>query len=477
MSNYDVIVIGGGPAGYVAAIRAAQLGLSTACVDKWLDDNGEPVLGGTCLNVGCIPTKALLDSSERFESIKLHGADHGIVVNDISVDIGAMMARKQKVVGELTGGIAGLFKANGVTWLQGTGTLHPERKVVVTAEDGSQSTHEAGNVIIATGSVPIEIPPAPLTDDIIVDNAGALAWDSVPKTLGVIGAGVIGLEFGSLWRRLGSEVTVIEAQDTFLAMADQQTAKAALREFKKQGLDIKLGALVKGTEVGADGVTVQYTDKDGDQSLTVERLIVAVGRRPYTAGVAADGLDLLTDERGFIHVDDNCLTNLPGVWAIGDVVRGPMLAHKGSEEGIVVAERIAGHAAHLNYDAIPSVIYTHPEVAWVGATEEQLKADGVAYKAGAFPYAASGRAKAMNETTGMVRVLASADNDRVLGVHVFGAHAADILAQGVIAIEMQSTLKDLASTVFAHPTLSESFHEAVLAADQMAVHIVNRKPR
>ncbi|MEM7376808.1 MAG: dihydrolipoyl dehydrogenase [Pseudomonadota bacterium] len=477
MSNFDVIVIGGGPAGYVAAIRAAQLGLNTACVDKWLDDDGKPILGGTCLNVGCIPTKALLDSSERFESIKLHGADHGIVANDVSVDLEAMMARKSKIVGELTGGIAGLFKANGVTWLQGTGTLHPDRKVVVTAADGSKSTHEAGNVILATGSVPIEIPPAPLTDDVIVDNAGALAWNTVPKTLGVIGAGVIGLEFGSMWRRLGSEVVVIEAQNTFLPMADQQMAKAAHREFKKQGLDIRLGALVKGTDVSDDGVTVHYTDKDGDQQVQVERLIVAVGRRPYTAGVAADGLDLLMDERGFIHVDDDCQTNLPGVWAIGDVVRGPMLAHKGSEEGIVVAERIAGHAAHLNYDAIPSVIYTHPEVAWVGASEEQLKADGTPYKVGAFPFAASGRAKAMHETTGMVRVLASAENDRVLGVHVFGAHAADILAQGVIAIEMQSTLKDLASTVFAHPTLSESFHEAVLAADQMAVHIVNRKPR
>lgn len=477
MSQYDLIVIGAGPAGYVAAIRAAQLGLRTACVDKWLDDSGNPVLGGTCLNVGCIPTKALLDSSERFESVRLHGAEHGIVASDLRVDLEAMMSRKRQVVGELTGGIAGLFKANGVTWLQGEGKLFPERKVVVTAIDGSQSEYQAENIIIATGSVPVEIPPAPLTGETIVDNAGALSWDSVPKSLGVIGAGVIGLEFGSLWRRLGSEVTVIEAQETFLPIADQQIAKAALREFKKQGLDIKLGALVKSTNIGDAGVTVSYTDKDGDQSLEVERLIVAVGRRPYTQGLMGDGLGLLIDERGLIHVDDHCQTNLPGVWAVGDVVRGPMLAHKGSEEGIVVAERIAGHAAQLNYDAIPSVIYTHPEVAWVGASEEQLKADGTSYKVGAFPYAASGRAKAMHETAGMVRVLASADNDRILGVHVFGAHAADILAQGVIAIEMQATLKDLASTVFAHPTLSESFHEAVLAADQLAVHIVNRKPR
>lgn len=477
MSQYDLIVIGAGPAGYVAAIRAAQLGLRTACVDKWLDESGDPVLGGTCLNVGCIPTKTLLDSSERFESVKLHGAEHGIVASDLRVDLEAMMSRKHQVVGELTGGIAGLFKANGVTWLQGEGKLFPERKLVVTATDGSQSEYQVDNIIIATGSVPVEIPPAPLTGETIVDNAGALSWNSVPKSLGVIGAGVIGLEFGSLWRRLGSEVTMIEAQETFLPIADQQIAKAALREFKKQGLDIKLGALVKSTEIGDAGVTVSYTDKDGDQSLEVERLIVAVGRRPYTQGLMGDGLGLLIDERGFIHVDDHCQTNLPGVWAVGDVVRGPMLAHKGSEEGIVVAERIAGHAAQLNYDAIPSVIYTHPEVAWVGASEEQLKADGTSYKVGAFPYAASGRAKAMHETAGMVRVLASADNDRILGVHVFGAHAADILAQGVIAIEMQATLKDLASTVFAHPTLSESFHEAVLAADQLAVHIVNRKPR
>ncbi len=478
MANaFDVIVIGAGPAGYVAAIRCAQLGLKTACVEKWLDDSGNPKLGGTCLNVGCIPTKALLDSSERFEAMKLHGAEHGIVAEGLSADIPTMIARKDKVVSELTGGIEQLFKANGIEWLQGTGRVLPEKTVEVTAVDGSTSQATAANIIIATGSTPINIPPAPLFEDIVVDNAGALAWDSVPKTLGVIGAGVIGLEFGSVWRRLGSEVTVIEAQTDFLSVADKAIAKAALRGFQKQGLDIRLGALVKGTERTKDGVVISYTDAKGEQQITVDRLIVAVGRRPHTHNIAADELELLLDERGFVHVDHNCQTNVPNVWAIGDVVRGPMLAHKGAEEGVAVAERIAGKHGHINYDAIPNVIYTHPEISWVGKTEEEVKAEGIDYKVGSFPYAASGRAKAINETEGTVKVLARADNNRIIGVHIYGAQSSEILAQAVIAIEMEGTLDDLASTIFAHPTLSEGFHEAVLAADGRAIHVANRKKR
>jgi len=478
MANaFDVIVIGAGPAGYVAAIRCAQLGLKTACVEKWLDDSGKPKLGGTCLNVGCIPTKALLDSSERFESMKLHGADHGIVADGLSADIPAMIARKDKVVSELTGGIEQLFKANGIEWLQGTGRVLPEKTVEVTATDGSTSQATANNIVIATGSTPIAIPPAPLHEDVVVDNVGALAWKSVPKKLGVIGAGVIGLELGSVWRRMGSEVVVIEAQSEFLSMADKTIAKTALRSFQKQGLDIRLGALVKNTERTKDGVVISYTDAEGDQQLTVDNLIVAVGRRPHTHNIASDELGLLLDERGFIHVNDNCETNIPHIWAIGDVVRGPMLAHKGAEEGVAVAERIAGMHGHVNYDAIPNVIYTHPEISWVGKTEEELKAEGVDYKAGSFPYAASGRAKAINEPEGTVRVLAQADNNRILGVHIFGAQSSELLAQAVIAIEMQATLDDLAATMFAHPTLSEGLHEAVLAADGRAIHVANRKKR
>lgn len=478
MSNaFDVIVIGAGPAGYVAAIRCAQLGLKTACVEKWLDDSGKPRLGGTCLNVGCIPTKALLDSSERFEAMQLHGADHGIMVDGLSADIPTMVGRKNKVVDELTGGIEMLFKANGISWLQGSGKILPEKTVEVTAADGSKSQATASNIVIATGSTPVAIPPAPLHEDIVVDNAGALAWDSVPKTLGVIGAGVIGLELGSVWRRLGSEVTIIEAQAEFLSMADKAISKAALRGFKKQGLDIRLGALVKGTERTDEGVVIKYTDAKGEQQITVDRLIVAVGRRPHTTNIAADELELLFDERGFVHVNEICETNVPGVWAIGDVVRGPMLAHKGAEEGVAVAERIAGMHGHVNYDAIPNVIYTHPEISWVGKTEEDVKADGIEYKVGSFPYAASGRAKAINETEGTVKVLARADNSRILGVHIYGAQSSEILAQAVIAIEMQSTLDDLAATMFAHPTLSEGLHEAVLAADNRAIHVANRKKR
>lgn len=476
--SFDVIVIGGGPGGYVAAIRCAQLGLKTACVEKWINKESKPALGGTCLNVGCIPSKALLESSEKFHYLSHHASEEGIVIGDLSANVTQMIARKDKIVKELTGGIAQLFKANGITWLQGTGKLLADKQVQVTGHDGEVSVHGAQNIILAAGSVPVEIPPAPLTGDTIVDSAGALDWTDTPETLGVIGAGVIGLEMGSVWRRLGSTVTVLEAQPDFLPMADKQIAKAAQREFNKQGLDIRLGARVTACEIGDDKkVHITYHDKDGEQNLVVDRLIVAVGRRPSSNGLASPEADLLLDERGYVHVDERCETNLPNVYAIGDLVRGPMLAHKASEEGVAVAERIAGQHGHVNYDAVPNVIYTHPEISWVGKTEEDLKAEGVDYKVGAFPMAASGRAKAMNATEGLVKVIASNDNDRILGVHILGAASSELIAQGVIALEMQATVGDLASTMFAHPTVSEAIHEAVLATEGRALHIANRKRR
>ncbi len=472
--QYDVVVIGAGPGGYVAAIRAAQNGLKTACVEEWLDPNGEHVLGGTCLNVGCIPSKALLESSEKFESLRLHGAEEGIVAEGLHLDVPAMIHRKDKIVTELTSGIAQLFKANGVTWLKGRGTLLADKQIRVSGPDGERIVG-AQSVIIATGSVPVNIPPAPLTGSTIVDNTGALAWNTVPQSLGVIGAGVIGLELGSVWRRLGAEVTVLEAVDSFLPMADAAIAKTAAREFKKQGLDIRLGTLVTGTEITDDGVLIRYKDSQGEHSMTVERLIVAVGRLPNTKNIAE--ITLPVDARGFIEIDDHCRTSIEGVWAIGDCVRGPMLAHKASEEGIAVADRIAGKIGHINYDAVPNVIYTHPEISWVGKTEEQLKEEGVAYRVGSFPMAASGRAKAMNETAGMVKLLADAQTDRILGLHMIGVRSSELLAQGVIAIEMQATAEDLQCTMFAHPTLSEAVHEAALSAHGLAVHSVNKKAR
>ena len=384
--KYDVIVIGGGPAGYVAAIRCAQLGLNTACVEQWINKQGKPALGGTCLNVGCIPSKALLESSQRYYDARHHFDDHGILASSVTADVPKMIATKDKIVQELTGGIEGLFKANKVTWIQGTGALLPEKQIEVTDLNGGKSTHTAEHVILATGSNSIEIPSAPLQGDIIVDSSGALDWESVPEKLCVIGAGVIGLELGSVWRRLGAEVVVLEAQEVFLPMVDDQIARESLKQFVKQGLDIKLGARVMSSTVSGNKVSIAYTDKDGEQQLQVDRVIVAVGRRSNISHLTLPETDLLIDERGLVHVNGACETNLPGVWAIGDLVRGPMLAHKGSEEGVAVAERIAGHQCHLNYDAIPSVIYTHPEISWVGKTEEQLKEEGVNYKKGVFPF-------------------------------------------------------------------------------------------
>ncbi|WP_299201489.1 dihydrolipoyl dehydrogenase [uncultured Amphritea sp.] len=474
--KFDVIVIGAGPGGYVAAIRAAQLGLNTACVEKWVDDKGAAVLGGTCLNVGCIPSKALLESTHQFHKTQ-HADVHGIQTGDVTMDVKKMVARKDKIVSNLTGGIAGLFKANGVTLLQGMGKLLANKQVQVTAADGTASVYAAENVILASGSVPVEIPPAPLTEGLILDNVGALNIDEIPKRLGVIGAGVIGLEMGSVWARLGTEVTVLEAMDEFLSMADTDVAKEAAKIFKKQNLDIKLGARCTGTEVNGSEVTLKYTDAEGDKELVVDKLIVAVGRRPQTQGLLADDSGVKLDERGFIFVDGQCRTEAPGVFAVGDSVRGPMLAHKASEEGIMVADIIAGHHAQLNYDVIPSIIYTHPELAWVGKTEKELKAAGVAIKVGKFPFAASGRAMAADDTDGFVKMIADEATDRILGVHMVGGIASELIAQAAIAMEFGSTAEDLQLTVFAHPTVSEAVHEAALAVDGHAIHMANRKKR
>jgi len=469
--SYDAVVVGAGPAGYVCAIRLAQLGFKTACVDDWINKQGKPALGGTCLNVGCIPSKELLESSHHFAQFRDNSERFGIKSKGVDMDVGAMIKSKDKTVSELTKGIEGLFKANQVEWLQGKGQLTGTNSVNVKPHDGKAYDVEAKNVILACGSVPIEIGAAPLHEDIIVDSAGALDWEECPKRLGVIGAGVIGLEMGSVWRRLGAEVTVLEAMDTFLAPVDQEVAKAAYKSFEKQGLDIRLGARVLSTDVGKNGVKIEYEDSEGKHSLTVDRLIVSVGRRPNTDGIAANDVQLEIDEGGRIHVDGGCETSMPGVYAIGDAVRGPMLAHKGSEEGIVVAERLAGQRSHVNYDVIPWVIYTHPEIAWVGETEEGLKHAGTEYKTGTFPFLASGRAKAMHDTDGLVKVIADASTDRVLGVHIVGPQASELIGQAVLAMEFEASAEDIMRTVFAHPTLSEAVHEAALGIEGRPLHI------
>ncbi|MCW7551743.1 dihydrolipoyl dehydrogenase [Endozoicomonas gorgoniicola] len=477
-NQFDVVVIGAGPAGYVCAIRAAQLGLKTACIEKWSDDKGKTLLGGTCLNVGCIPSKALLDSSHKFVEAQKDFAIHGIKHEGVEMDVPKMMARKDKIVQTLTTGVGGLFKANGVTLLEGAGKVLAAKQVELTRGDGSVEIIETANVVIATGSRPIDIPPTPVDNDLIVDSTGALEFREVPKRLGVIGAGVIGLELGSVWGRLGSEVVVLEALDQFLPAADQQIAKESMKIIKKQGLDVRLGARVTGSEIREKEVHVTYVDSEGkENSLIFDKLIVAVGRRPYTEGLLAPDSGVNLDERGFIFVDDHCATDVPGVYAVGDVVRGPMLAHKGSEEGVMVAEIIAGQKAQMNYDLVPSVIYIHPEIAWVGKTEEEVKAEGNEYKVGTFPFAASGRALAANDKDGMVKVIADKATDRILGVHVVGPSAADLVQQGVIAMEFAASSEDLALTIFSHPTLSEALHEAVLAVDGHAIHIANRKRR
>ena len=478
MSNpFDVIVIGSGPAGYVCAIRCAQLGLSTAVVEQNVNEQAQPLLGGTCLNVGCIPSKALLDSSHRYAEAAEHLADHGIGVEGVSLDVAGMMARKDKIVSQLTGGVSGLLKANGVTVITGSAMLLAGRQVEVTDSSGEKSTHTADNIVLAAGSEPAAIPPAPVDGDRVVDSTGALCFEAVPERLGVIGAGVIGLELGSVWARLGADVVMLEAMDQFLPNMDEQIAAESARIFAKQGLDIRLGARVTDVTVNGDTVSVAYTQGDSSEALEFDRLIVAVGRTPRTEKLFAADSGVTVDERGFVFVNDYCATEAPGVWAVGDIVRGPMLAHKGSEEGVMVAERIHGKAAQLNYDVIPSIIYTHPEVAAVGKTEQDLKAEGVDYKVGTFPFAAIGRAMASGETEGLVKILSDADSDQILGAHVVGPSAADLVQQIVIAIEMAASTEDLQLMVFGHPTMSEAVHEAALAVDGRAIHMVNRAKR
>ena len=475
--QFDVVVIGAGPAGYHAAIRAAQLGMKTACIDAALGKDGKPALGGTCLRVGCIPSKALLDSSRQFHNLQHIFGEHGITASNPKIDVEKMVGRKDAIVKQFTGGIAQLFKANKVAAYYGFATLHADRLVKVRQHDGSEVELTGTNVIIAAGSDSIELPFAKFDGEAIVDNVGALDFTEVPKRLAVIGAGVIGLELGSVWKRLGAEVVILEALPDFLAAADAEVSKVAAREFKKQGLDIRLGAKVSKAEVTGKGkkkeVQVTYADKNGEQTITVDKLLVAVGRKAASKGLLAEGSGVKLTERGQIEVDEHCHTGVDGVWAVGDCVRGPMLAHKGFEEGIAVAELIAGLPGHVNFDTIPWVIYTEPELAWVGKTEQQLKEEGVPYKSGSFPFAANGRAVAMVEPAGFVKVLAHAETDRVLGMHLVGANVSELVHEGVLTMEFKGSADDLARICHAHPSLSEAIHDAAMAVDKRAIHKAN----
>ncbi|MBW8828681.1 MAG: dihydrolipoyl dehydrogenase [Burkholderiales bacterium] len=479
--QFDVVVIGGGPGGYIAAIRAAQLGFTTACIDEWKNGKGGPAPGGTCTNVGCIPSKALLQSSEHFEHAGHHFADHGIGLNDLSIDIAKMLGRKDQVVKQNNDGILYLFKKNKVTFFHGRGSFVKagegaastgsgqgyEIKVAGAAEESITGKH----IILATGSNPRALPGAAFDEENILSNDGALRIPTVPKKLGLIGSGVIGLEMGSVWRRLGSDVTVLEALPTFLGAVDEQIAKEAQKAFTKQGLKVELGVQVGEVKAIAQGVSVSYTSAKGEaKTLDVDKLIVSIGRVPNTIGLNHEAVGLKLDERGMIVVDDDCKTNLPNVWAVGDVVRGPMLAHKAEEEGVAVAERIAGQHGHVNFNTIPWVIYTSPEIAWVGQTEQQLKASGRAYKAGTFPFMANGRARALGDTTGMVKVLADAKTDEILGVHIVGPFASELISEAVVAMEFKASAEDIARICHAHPSLSEATKEAALAVDKRTLN-------
>ncbi len=472
--SFDVIVIGGGPAGYPAAIRAAQNKLRVACIDEWKNRDGSTAFGGTCLNAGCIPSKALLESSELLHRAQHEFSVHGVKLDGVKFDVAQMQKRKGAIVKGMTGGILSLFKAAGVTPLTGHGKLLPDRKVEFTAADGGKRTLQAGHVVLASGSEPMPLRGVDFDGKRVVDSWGALEFDAVPKRLCVIGAGVIGLELGSVWRRLGAETSVLEALEQFLPMVDGAVAREAQRHFKKQGLDIRLGAKVSGAKAGKDGVKVNYMDAAGEQSLVADCVVVAIGRRPFTKDLLAEGTGVALDAKGFIEVDDHCRTGAEAVWAVGDCVRGPMLAHKGKEEGVAVADLIAGRYGHVNYKVIPSVIYTAPEIAWVGQSEEQAKAGGRTVKTGSFPFAASGRARAMEAGAGFCKIVADGASDEILGVHIIGPMAGELLAEAVLAMEYSASSEDLQRTIHSHPTLSEALHEAALAADRRAIDIPNR---
>ena len=468
--QFDVIVIGGGPGGYIAAIRAAQLGFNVACIDEWKNSKGGPAPGGTCTNVGCIPSKALLQSSEHFEQASHHFADHGIGVQGLSLDVAKMIARKDSVVKQNNDGILYLLKKNKVTFFHGRGAFVKAADGAYEIQVGEESL-VGKQIDVATGSNARALPGVPFDEETVLSNDGALRLGAVPKKLALIGAGVIGLEMGSVWRRLGAEVTILEGLPTFLGMVDDQIAKEAFKVLSKQGLKIELGVKVGEVKTGADGVSLSYTNARGEaQSLQADKLIVSIGRSPNTVGLNAEAVGLKLDERGAIVVDDDCRTNLPGVWAIGDVVRGPMLAHKAEEEGVAVAERIAGQHGHVNFNTLPSVLYTSPEIAWVGQTEQQLKSAGRAYKAGTFPFLANGRARALGDTTGMVKFLADAVSDEILGVHIIGPMASELIAEAVVAMEFRASSEDIARICHAHPSLSEATKEAALAVDKRTLN-------
>ena len=471
--QFDVIVIGGGPGGYIAAIRAAQLGFQVACIDEWKNAQGGPAPGGTCTNVGCIPSKALLQSSEHYEQAAHHFADHGIGVQGLSIDVARMLGRKDTVVKQNNDGILYLFKKNKVSFFHGRGSFvkAAEGGYEIQVSGATQEMLTGKQVIVATGSNARALPGVPFDEENILSNDGALRIGGVPGKLGLIGSGVIGLEMGSVWRRLGAEVTILEGLPTFLGAVDEQIAKEAHKAFTKQGLKIELGVKVGEIKTGKKGVSIAYTDaKGGAQTLEVDKLIVSIGRVPNTHGLNAEAVGLKLDERGAIVVDDECRTNLSGVWAVGDVVRGPMLAHKAEEEGVAVAERIAGQHGHVNFNTIPWVIYTSPEIAWVGQTEQQLKAAGRAYKAGTFPFMANGRARALGDTTGMVKFLADAATDEILGVHIVGPFASELIAEAVVAMEFKASAEDIARICHAHPSLSEATKEAALAVDKRTLN-------
>jgi dihydrolipoamide dehydrogenase len=467
MKSFDVVVIGGGPGGYIAAIRAAQLGLATACIDEWKSPEGKPLLGGTCTNVGCIPSKALLQSSENYEAAGHHFAEHGITVKGLELDLATMLKRKDKVVKASNDGVLYLFRKNKIEFFHGRGNFGSSPSEVVVNGEPLQAKH----VIVATGSNPRALPGAEFDEKLILSNTGALSIPEVPKRLGVIGAGIIGLEMGSVWRRLGAEVTILEALPAFLPIADETVAKEAAKAFARQGLRIELGVKI-GLVEKKKTVKVQYTGSDrSSKTLECDRLIVSIGRVPNTEGLNAAGVGLKLDQRGFVEVDEDCRTNLPNVWAIGDVVRGPMLAHKAEEEGVAVAERIVGQKPHVDFNTVPSVIYTTPEIAWVGQTEQQLKAAGIDYRTGSFPFAANARARALGDTTGLVKFIARKDTDEILGVHIIGPFAGELIAEAVVAMEFRGSAEDIGMICHAHPSLSEAMKDAALAVDKRALNV------